>query len=457
MVAPRRPVRSSKPRPKALCYRPRTSVSRALTFVMANACAACASTPIDPGSVASKSENGGTAGTRTCTDQATERVVTGVRIFELAAFQAVKVPLVNQMVEVVSRKADIVAGRPALFRAYVVPEPGWVPRIVRARLTLTNSDADGATHELTFTRTVTLRDASIERDLDTSYNFEVLAEAITNSTKYAVGLFETEACPPESSGSMARFPKEGLADLRARSVGEIHVQLVPVLVQGPNGPLLPDTTGPQIEIYRKSLFRLFPATAVELSVRAEPVPTTATSMQGVLDEIAALREAEKPASNLSYFGLVRFTDQIEQYCTPSCVLGGALDGDMNHPTAGTAVGIGYSGGSSAGTLAHELGHVYGQAHAPCGVDGDPNYPYRGGLIGSWGFDILDHQLVDPMKHLDFMSYCKPIWVSDYTFGRLQTYLARLNGFEAIPGPPQMLQSLRNPRFMAQAQLCSNFL
>jgi len=355
--------------------------------------------------------------------------VKGVRIFEVAAFQGVKVSLVSQMTEVATRKAEVVAHRPALFRAYVAPEPGWVPRIVRARLTLQNTDANGVVAEKVFSRTVTLRAASIDRELDSTYNFEGPGEAITPSTRYSVSFFETEACPPTSTGTVARFPAEGFSELRARAIGGVHVQLVPIRFMGPAGPLLPDTTDAQLKIYRDALFKLFPVDAVDMSVRSEPVEMSASTMTAVLDQLGALRAADNPPANLSYFGLVRFTERVEDYCSPSCVLGGAVDGDPNNPTAGTAVGIGYSGEASAGTFVHELGHVYGRPHTPCGVEGDLGYPYRGGLIGSWGYDLLNHELVDPMTQTDFMGYCTPVWVSDYTFQHLQAYLARLNGHE----------------------------
>ncbi len=387
----------------------------------------------------------------------TEQLVKGVRIFELAAFQGVKVSLVNQMMEVGPRNAEIVANRPALFRAYVAPEPGWVPRIVRARLTLQNTDEAGRVSERVFPRTVTLRDASIERYLDSTYNFEVPADAITGNTRYSVAFSETEACPPASTGTVARFPSEGFSELQARPIGGVHVQLVPLRFLGPTGPLLPDTSDSQLKIYKDALFKLLPVDAVDMKVRSEPVDTSASTMTAVLDQLSALRAAENSASDVSYYGLVRFTERVEDYCSPSCVLGGAVDGDPTHPTAGTALGVGYTGEASAGTLVHELGHVYGRPHAPCGVEGDPEFPYRGGLIGSWGYDLLNHEIIDPMSHHDFMGYCAPVWVSDYTFAHLQAYLARLNGYDAgLPG--QMLQTLKIPTSSSSARhVCSNTL
>ena len=67
-------------------------------------------------------------------------------------------------------------------------------------------------------------------------------------------------------------------------------------------------------------------------------------------------------------------------------------------------------------ITHELGHNMSLQHAPCGgPDGvDPEYPYRDGTIGVWGYDPEGRRLVSPDLS-DLMSYCDPAWVSEYSF------------------------------------------
>ncbi|VAW32251.1 hypothetical protein MNBD_CHLOROFLEXI01-3228 [hydrothermal vent metagenome] len=69
---------------------------------------------------------------------------------------------------------------------------------------------------------------------------------------------------------------------------------------------------------------------------------------------------------------------------------------------------------------HELGHNFGRQHAPCNVSGDPNYPYAGASIGQYGLDGIGGslQLLSPGGYVDMMSYCDPVWVSDYTYKAL---------------------------------------
>lgn len=74
-------------------------------------------------------------------------------------------------------------------------------------------------------------------------------------------------------------------------------------------------------------------------------------------------------------------------------------------------------------LAHEVGHSWGRMHAPCGsVAGpDPNYPYPGGKIQAWGYDVFSNEHKDPSYSSDIMGYCWNQWVSDYNYRAVLAY------------------------------------
>jgi hypothetical protein len=74
-------------------------------------------------------------------------------------------------------------------------------------------------------------------------------------------------------------------------------------------------------------------------------------------------------------------------------------------------------------MTHELGHNFNRDHAPCGVFGDPNYPYPNGALGPTPlFDSATDQVVSSAGKTDVMGYCDGDWFSDYTYSAIQTWL-----------------------------------
>jgi hypothetical protein len=68
---------------------------------------------------------------------------------------------------------------------------------------------------------------------------------------------------------------------------------------------------------------------------------------------------------------------------------------------------------------------------------DSAFPYSGAALGVWALDVNSNALIAPTKAKDFMGYCDPTFVSDYTFGALATRMSIVYGaaFE-IAGPAQ---------------------
>jgi hypothetical protein len=91
------------------------------------------------------------------------------------------------------------------------------------------------------------------------------------------------------------------------------------------------------------------------------------------------------------------------------------------------------GRTDEGTYAHELGHNVGLRHAPCGspAGADPDYPYDNGDIGVWGYDLRRSRLLNPEQYADLMGYCRPRWISDFSFLKAMDY--RLNSEDDVLG------------------------
>lgn len=97
--------------------------------------------------------------------------------------------------------------------------------------------------------------------------------------------------------------------------------------------------------------------------------------------------------------------------------------------------------SGAGVAAHEWGHNWNRQHAPgCGVSSpDPGFPYSEGRIGVWGMDVEAEALKSPSTYFDFMGYCSPEWVSDYTYEGIMGYRqARVGPEGMLSGEPVLL-------------------
>src|SRR5262249_31404608 len=141
----------------------------------------------------------------------------------------------------------------------------------------------------------------------------------------------------------------------------------------------------------------------------------------LLSRTCAIRQQEGAAHNVYYYGILAPAASFEQYCAFSCVSGLAnLTSDPNDDYGRCSIGLGFSGQGSVDTALQEVAHSLGRRHAPCGnPDGiDQSYPYAGASIGVWGYDLKTKELRDPNALLDFMSYCHPVWVSDYTYSAL---------------------------------------
>jgi hypothetical protein len=95
-------------------------------------------------------------------------------------------------------------------------------------------------------------------------------------------------------------------------------------------------------------------------------------------------------------------------------------------------------------MVHEVGHAHGREHSPCGLGGgdyDVGYPYTDAVIGTWGYDDVNEVLLDPTTYYDFMSYCSPTWVSDYTYNALYDRVVAVNALGGKSGdaaPPETL-------------------
>ena len=362
----------------------------------------------------------------------------GLRITEVAVYQGVKIPLMHNGADVPQRNASVVAERPALIRVFVTPDAGYQPREIVCRLDLSNGEVQEIPK--------LIQAASTEADFQSAFNFDIPAEQFKPDLMYIVTLLETTPTVVPGDTSGARWPAQGGSRFGALSTnGTLKVMLVPVVVNG----VTPDTSPARVKLYHDRVWGMYPVPELELNVRAPinypgTVSAAGSGWGQALQYVLNARQQDNVPGNVFYYGVLTPTPALTNYCSPQmgCVFGVGPQAAAQDDFSRGAIGIGFfpTGASieSEDTMAHEFGHAFGRAHTRCGAPGenalDPNYPYAGGTIGSWGYDLVAHALKDPARFKDILSYCNPNWISDYNYEGLFRRISFVNANPYFKAP-----------------------
>lgn len=250
-------------------------------------------------------------------------------------------------------------------------------------------------------------------DLGTTYNYEFDETLLAPGADMYV-VIDPKDATLESNENDNRYPSANWRDLNTQDVPRMKITIVPITIQGgPQDGASANISLSQAKSLLDKTFRVHPVGDYNVQVRNNYTfqNATGTSQDWItlVNEMLSLQQSENP--NRQYHALL--------------------------PPGGLSPGIGGIGwiGLPAAvsiqneeTIAHETGHNLNLPHAPCGNPSgvDPNYPYAGGLIGTWGYDIATGDLYDPTVYVDLMTYCTPEWVSDYNFANVLDF--RTSGF-----------------------------
>ncbi len=338
-------------------------------------------------------------------------------IDEVAVYQAVKATIVSGGAVAKKLNAPIIAGRPALVRVFVKAIGRTRPKIEGELRVTRAGKPDLVLHDGGKDLLPALDDGNTDQTLA----FEIGADDMT-----ADAAFSVKAAVKLDSGDVVAFPADGTTTMpfKAKTASQkLRVTFVPVAYQNADGTsLTPDLA--DSATLKDTLYKLYPVASVEITVRApfkwaSPVAADGPGWDALLSGIMQLRKADNVDRDVYYVGVFTPKPTIDQFCNQgSCILGIAPQADEKSVGLRAALVLGYDSRSAGGTLAQELAHAMGRAHAPCGNPQavDTGFPYTAGGIGVWGYDILTKELVDPGdSYRDFMSYCSPVWTSDYTF------------------------------------------
>lgn len=359
------------------------------------------------------------------------------------------------------RVVQFVRNRFMVVRALWELPDGWTPRPMMARLyvTLPGGEEEAFVDYLTLTGNPVVPESdSRESQLTESFFWRIEPEYVEPGMSYRVEVLEaTDASDVPASSIGNVYPPEGDTDLfidSKRSV--LKVALVGVRYDA-NG-CVSDTSditaeGPRADEFEalRAGFEAWNAVetdqtqiATSISVDIDYEVSGVPQLLGVVGQIRAQYAESVPDA----FFYIVWDDCAP---SPSGVLGIAPLGNENPTPEGAD--FRYASGlwnprsngafiqESVNTAVHEVGHNQGAPHAPCGVgqDYDPNYPHAVASIGIRGLDPLDGQIYLPDQHTDFMSYCRPYWVSDYRWRKSfshQTTMTSWGGADMGSGTEQ---------------------
>lgn len=359
--------------------------------------------------------------TDTAAEVPAERPLAGqIAIAKVSMFQGVESVLVNEGRAPDTLETPVIIGRPGKLRVFVNPNSAFEPRKITAVLTVRSADTETV---LESTRRID-RESRIG-DPTSTIDFDIAPDLLARSTEFDLRLVEeTPDGPGGGEEGGATWDSEETGGLDPQDTDDLTIVLVPIRYNADGSGRLPDTGPAQVQRIADLTMGMYPARTV--TVRVDPpldwprqiAPFSTGDWTDVLDTLIDMRGRANEAPNTYYYGMFNPEASIYDFCQAGCILGLSYLAYSTDAFFRASIGIGYSGDIASETLVHEVGHAHGREHAPCGLGGqqsDRDYPYDDASIGSWGYDVVSGELFSPDETVDVMSYCSPIWVSDYTF------------------------------------------
>jgi hypothetical protein len=330
------------------------------------------------------------------------------------------------MLEGVPQQSTIplIAGRDTLVRVFYALDAAYDGAPITGRLQL----AGAATP---IDAVAPLAGVSTDGDLASTVNFFIPGASVGATLDYSVALLK-EAPVGTADNTYAHWPAVGSEVVAVEGPqNTLRLKLAPFQYNADGSGRLPDTSPEMVEQYRRRFLALYPVSNVEVTVReatpwSQGIYPNGQGWEAVGQKTFSFRSQDGAPDDLYYYAIFNPANDIYDFCGGGCLLGVTLlnnqPEDVGSVQLRLALGVGFND-VTLDTAAHEIGHAHGRPHAPCGpgLDPqsiDPEYPYSGGLIGSWGYDITTGQIIDPAVASDIMGYCDTQFISDYNFVNL---------------------------------------
>lgn len=378
----------------------RTHVALVLATALAGGCSD-PSVPIDDPPICEVGLDGGTG--------------TGPRIRAASFSQAVEVPVfvTGELRTVAERQAPLIAGRPGVFVAQIEVPSDWSPSEVELQLRI---------NETIYSASETVVESSDASDPSTWLVIYLPATAFVVGATYSAALLSGEHLVDTISGGCA-------TELGAIVTGPLKVRLVPFQVGG----LTPDLSESVVGGMREALFAFYPVTDVAIDLGSAEVWGQPYDLGDILVQVGVVQETAQAAGEVGrdvfYYAVTN--GGVASRADYEGRTGTSENGGADPQRAFFAAGAAFGDERSESTFVHEMGHVLQLEHVPCtGTEEDPvdDYPYDNGSIGKWGWDYRTGDFVPPAEAFDVMGYCRPRWISDYSYALAAKHVAVVQTF-----------------------------
>ncbi|MCA9942408.1 MAG: hypothetical protein KC449_02960 [Anaerolineales bacterium] len=338
---------------------------------------------------------------------------------------------ISQSIQDANNTVPLVANRPAVVRVYTATSSG--NDVPGTSITLI-ATRGGSTLTTAVSGTKIASSSSSRANLGSTFNVVLPADWLSGTVQIVAKV------TGQNGGGFSKT-------VTFNTVPTLNVTIVPINYTntGPGGGFYPAPSSEQISDW---MMRAYPLSNMNVSFHA-PYAFTGNLRDGyywenddntgLLDRMSQLKAGDGAPESTVYYAYVYF---------------GTSCSDTWFNCAGGIAGIGWIGfresvgihnlpsgfgPEASGKLAgHEIGHNFGRYHAPCGVSPTPNWStdpkHAGASIGEYGLDGIGGTLtlLDPSGYVDMMSYCDPVWVSDYTYKALYTDQVNNGAFILAP-------------------------